>query len=113
MARQSSLNAGDLNQFITIRSKGEGVSDGMGGETDGTPTNLYIDVPASIRVLSGAEQRILESLKHKKQYMVKFWFLSSITTHEEVVWNDTVYEIIEAYDPYNNERELHLVIAEQ
>ena len=94
------LNAGQLNQRITLRTPGPAVGDGRGGWLDGPETS--VEVYARVRPIRGAEALALGQTLNSALYEVTIRYRAQASTKQRIVWKGISLNVRAlAADEYN------------
>lgn len=104
------MNVGALSEVVTIQSTPT-VADQIGGQTEGTPVNVAVNVPASVESLGiGSERLQVGQLRGAVSKLVRLRYREDITDAMTVLWRGLVLEIGQV-DLKQREQETHLYCA--
>lgn len=99
------MQGGKLRDFVTIQSF-EVDSIGTRGEQIGEWTDLYVNVPAQVKGLTGREATLARQILATSDTLVTIRFMEGITTKNRIVFNSQTFNIEQITNTENRNREL-------
>lgn len=90
---RSTLEDGFYPDSCTIRTPGSPVSDGMGGTTPGTPTDVT-GVPCHLSGNSGDEAEIAQRMSADAERLLKLHYDQAILVTDQVIHSGVTYEVL-------------------